>query len=81
MTDAVPAPVDLEAVLSAAYARTVGVELGSVDELVVLLQGAVASGEVAAAEVEARRVALRRVEARCIVSRVQAAFLDRVLAV
>jgi hypothetical protein len=71
--------VDVEAVLTAAYSRSVGVEQGSVEGLVEQLRDAVVAAEVTAEALTARRAALRRVEARCIVSRVQAAFLDRVL--
>lgn len=75
------AAVDLSAVLARAYALSVGVETGSLDDLVAEMRAAVAEGSVSRVELEGVRVALRRVEARCIVSRVQAAFLDRVLAV
>jgi hypothetical protein len=74
-------PVDVDALLASAYARSVGVELGSVDDVVAELRAAVGRGEVTAASLGARRAGLRRVEARCIVSRVQAVVLDRVLAV
>lgn len=73
--------VDVDAALVAAYARTVGVEQGSVDALVAEMRVAVEAEEVTADALSARRSSLRAVEARCIVSRVQAGFLDRVLAV
>jgi hypothetical protein len=71
---------DLEAALTRAYAYSVGVEMGSLDALVAEVRAAMAAGDPARAALEARRSALRRAEVRCIVSRVQAAFLGRVLA-
>jgi hypothetical protein len=72
---------DLEAVLGAAYAVAVGVSIEPEAALVDALRAEILGGGVTVAAIEARRDALRAVEARCIVSKLQAAFLDRVLAV
>jgi hypothetical protein len=72
-----PAPFSLDAALGRAYGRSVGVSQGSVDDSAAEFAAALAGGDVSNGALDA----LAAVERRCAVSKVQAAFLRRVLGI
>jgi hypothetical protein len=76
-----PAPFSLDAALGRAYGRSVGVSQGSVDDSAAEFAAALAGGDVSNGALQARLDALAAVERRCAVSKVQAAFLRRVLGI
>ena len=72
--------IDLDAALSRAYAHAAGTARPGSAHPLAEVRAALATGDLDRAEVERRRDALRAVSARCVVSKLQAQFLDMVLA-
>jgi hypothetical protein len=71
----------LDAALGLAYGRSVGVTAGTLDDSAAEVAAALLAGDVTTEALEARLAELRAVERRCAVSKIQAAFLRRVLGI